>query len=158
MAMRIVGIDPGLSGAMALLVGDQLEQVVDMPTVMVRGRGRIVAAGVVDALVALNPDHVVIEEVGVMPRQGIASGFAFGYGAGVLEGIVAALSRPLTMVRPNRWKQEAAVPSDKNAARMMASRLWPDQSHLFARVKNDGRAEAALLAKWFLVRDRKIGG
>ena len=156
--MRIVGIDPGLSGAFALLVGDRLEEVRDMPTITVRGRGQITAAGVVDAIVALNPDHVVIEQVGVMPRQGIASGFNFGYGAGILEGVVAALSRPLTMVRPNRWKQEAAVPTDKNAARQMASRLWPDQSHLFARVRDDGRAEAALLAKWFFVRDRKLWG
>ena len=56
------------------------------------------------------------------------------------------------MVRPNIWKREAAVPADKNAARMMATRLWPDHSNLFARVKDDGRAEAALLAKWGMTK------
>jgi len=155
---RIMGIDPGISGALALLIGDQLEAVLDMPTIMVRGRARVTAAGVTNAIVDLNPDLVAIEEVGVMPRQGIASGFSFGYGAGILEGVCAALSRPVHLVRPNVWKREAGVPADKGAARQMASRLWPDQASLFARVKDDGRAEAALLARWLYVRDRKVWG
>jgi crossover junction endodeoxyribonuclease RuvC len=149
---RIVGIDPGISGAFALLVGGQIEQIIDMPTIMVRGRARVTAAGVVDNLVGLNPHRVVIEEVGVMPRQGIASGFSFGYGAGILEGVCAALGHPVTMVRPNVWKREANVPADKGAARMMATRLWPDHANLFARVKDDGRAEAALLARWGMTK------
>ena len=151
--MKIVGIDPGLTGAFALLDKGELVEVRDMPVVMVRGKGRILAWGVVDAIVNLNPDHVVIEEVGVMPKQGIASGFNFGYGAGVLEGVTAALARPLTLVRPNVWKRESATPTDKGAARQMASRLWPDKADLFARVKDDGRAEAALLARWYLTRN-----
>jgi len=155
---RIMGIDPGISGALAVLIDGNLETVLDMPTIMVRGRARVTATGVTDAIVKLNPDLVAIEEVGVMPRQGIASGFSFGYGAGILEGVCAALSRPVHLVRPNVWKREAAVPVDKGAVRQMACRLWPDQASLFARKKDDGRAEAALLARWLYLRDRKVWG
>ena len=155
---RILGIDPGVSGALALLVEGKVEEIIDMPSISVRGKARVTATGVTDAVVKLNPDLVAIEEVGVMPRQGIASGFSFGYGAGILEGVCAALSRPIHLVRPNVWKREAGVPADKGAARQMASRRWPDHSPLFARVKDDGRAEAALLAYWLYVRDRKVWG
>lgn len=154
---RILGIDPGVTGALALLIGGSVEEIIDMPTIEVRGKLRVWSDGVTDAVVKLNPDLVAIEEVGVMPKQGIASGFSFGHGAGILEGVCSALSRPRFYVRPNVWKREAGVPADKGAARQMASRRWPDHSPLFARVKDDGRAEAALLAYWLYVRDRKAG-
>jgi len=148
MAKRICGIDPGNGGAFALLLDGRLEAVDDMPVIEVNGRRRINAAAVTDIVVRYNADLTVIEQVASMPRQGVASTFAFGYGAGLLEGVHSALGRSLTLVRPATWKRAAAVPADKGAARMMASRLWPEQASWFARVRDDGRAEAALLARW----------
>jgi hypothetical protein len=55
---------------------------------------------------------------------------------------------PVQMVSPATWKRKAGVPSDKNGARVMASRYWPGAAEQFRRVKDDGRAEAALLARW----------
>jgi crossover junction endodeoxyribonuclease RuvC len=148
MAKLICGIDPGMSGALALLADGELVEVADMPVIEVHGKRRPNAAAAAEIVIRFNAALTVIEQVGAMPRQGVASTFAFGYGAGVLEGIHAALGRAILMVRPNVWKREANVPADKGAARMMATRLWPDHADLFARVKDDGRAEAALLARW----------
>ena len=152
MTKRILGIDPGASGAMALLDGDVLVRVADMPTIMVKGRSRILAPGVVDLIVETKPDKIVLEDVNAMPGQGVSSMFSFGRGLGVLEGVIAALGYPLIMVRPAKWKRDAGVPADKDAARLMATRLWPDHSAMFARKKDDGRAEAALLARWMVMK------
>lgn len=145
---RICGIDPGAGGALALLDDDRLVEVIDMPIIEIRGKRKINASALVDIAIRFNADLTIIEEVGVMPRQGIVSGFNFGYGAGLLEGIHAGLGRSIVLVRPNIWKKAAGVPADKGAARQMAARLWPEKASQFARVKDDGRAEAALLARW----------
>lgn len=152
MTKRILGIDPGASGAMALLDGDVLVRVADMPTIMVKGRSKVLPGGVVDLIVAWKPDQIALEDVGAMPGQGVTSMFSFGRSVGILEGVIAALGYPLVMVRPATWKRAAGVPADKDAARLMATRLWPDQSAMFSRKKDDGRAEAALLARWMVMQ------
>ena len=152
MAKLICGIDPGMSGAFALLADGELVEMADMPVIEFNGKRRLNAAAAAEIVIRFNAALTVIEQVSAMPKQGVASTFAFGYGAGVLEGIHAALGRAILMVRPNVWKREAAVPADKSAARMMATRLWPDHANLFARVKDDGRAEAALLARWGMTK------
>ena len=81
MTKRILGIDPGASGAMALLDGDVLVRVADMPIIMVKGRSRILAPGVVDLIVETKPDQIVLEDVNAMPGQGVSSMFSFGEGS-----------------------------------------------------------------------------
>jgi len=152
MTKRTLGIDPGASGAFALLEGDRLLAAWDMPFIMVKGRARVSAAHVAQEIANARPDQIALEEVGAMPNQGVASMFSFGRSAGVLEGVIAALGYPLHMVRPAIWKRAAGVPADKDAARLMATRLWPDQAQYFARKKDDGRAEAALLARWLVLQ------
>jgi crossover junction endodeoxyribonuclease RuvC len=147
---RTMGIDPGAGGALALLDGDRLIHAADMPTIMVKGRAKVMPSGVVDLVVNWKPDQIVLEDVAAMPGQGVTSMFSFGRGVGILEGVIAALGYPLVMVRPATWKRAAGVPADKDAARLMATRLWPDHANLFARKKDDGRAEAALLARWMV--------
>lgn len=152
MVKRTLGIDPGASGALVLLEGDQILGVNDMPTIMVKGRAKVAAASVADVIANHQPDQIVLEDVGAMPGQGVSSMFSFGRGVGVLEGVIAALGYPLVMVRPAKWKRDAGVPADKDAARLMATRLWPDWAAYFARKKDDGRAEAALLARWMVMQ------
>jgi crossover junction endodeoxyribonuclease RuvC len=95
------------------------------------------------------PDaHVVIERVGAMPGQGVTSMFNFGYGAGVIEGICAALFIPYFHVLPQTWKRQMGIGADKTACREMAQKLWPGAADRFKRVKDDGRADAALLGRW----------
>lgn len=147
--MIILGVDPGLSGALALLTPTGLT-VFDVPTLKARTRGREVnwaeVARWIDA--AGHIDYALIESVHAMPGQGVSSMFKFGYVAGGLRGIVAAHFIPVTMVTPQSWKRAMAVPKEKEGARARASELFPSHCDLFVRVKDHGRAESALIALW----------
>lgn len=147
--MIICAIDPGLSGAIAWISseGDALIHIDDMPVIEVNGKKKVNAAALAKLLKDRWADLVVVEAVSAMPGNGGVSMFNFGYSAGILEGVCAALGCPLKMVRPATWKKQAGVPADKGACRMMAQRYWPGANY-FTRVKDEGRADAALLARW----------
>ena len=148
----IVGIDPGISGAVAW-VSDEgfLLSAMDMPTLSVNGKMKVNPHILASDLSFRKPKIAVIEDVGAMPGQGVSSMFNFGYSAGILAGVCAGLGIPTVFYRPAVWKRQAGVPADKGAARQMAQRLWPG-SRAFDRVKDHGRAEAALLARWYATR------
>ena len=148
----ILAIDPGISGALAWLEGEYLVAVEDMPTIEVRGKRRVNAAALSILMAKRDIDLVVIEGVSAMPRQGVSSTFAFGYAAGLIEGVVVGLGLPVEIVQASIWKRRAGVPADKGAVRQMASRYWPGAAASFARVKDDGRADAALLGRWYAQR------
>ena len=115
-----------------------------------RGRRRIAAWRLRDLLVDIGPvEMVVVEDVQGVQGSGATSAFAFGRGVGVIEGVLAGLDRPTTWVTPQRWTKDLGVGSDKGAHRLAAQRLWP-VCGLFDRVKDDGRADAALLAHWWM--------
>ena len=159
--MIVLGCDPGMSGSIAWCHSSgALIAVADMPVVEVNGKRRISSAELARLMQAREAHMVVIEGVGAIPRRtqdgkevgmGAASSFAFGYSAGIIEGIAAAMALPLQIIPARTWKKRAGVPTDKGAARMMAQRLWPASAALFARVKDDGRAEAALLARFVAI-------
>lgn len=149
----IVGIDPGISGALAWLSdeGGHLISTMDMPTIEVRGKKKVSPQILTSELAGRRPLLAVIEEVGAMPGQGVTSTWTFAYSAGILLGVCAGLGIPTVFYRPAVWKRAAGVPADKGAARQMAQRLWPGARD-FDRVKDDGRAEAALLARWVALK------
>ncbi len=147
--MTVLGIDPGLTGALAWVSREgHLIEINDMPIAAMRQRKKIVPALLADMMQLREIDFVVIEQVGPHRGEGVGGAFSFGYGAGLLEGVATALGLPVHFYSPATWKRRAGVPGDKGAARAMACRYWPGASGLFARVKDDGRAEAALLARW----------
>ena len=92
----------------------------------------------------------VVESVHSMPGQGVTSSFNFGRSLGATEGVFAACGRPIVYVSPARWKRSLGLSADKTASRRRAIELWPDRTALFGRVKDNGRAEAALIAYWWL--------
>ena len=148
----IVGIDPGISGALAWLSDEGfLLSVMDMPTLQVNGKAKVNPHILASDLSFRKPKIVVIEDVGAMPGQGVTSTWTFAYSAGILAGVCAGLGIPTVFYRPANWKRQAGVPADKGAARQMAQRLWPG-SRAFDRVKDHGRAEAALLARWYALK------
>lgn len=154
----ILGIDPGATGALALLTdAGELLRAADMPVVEINGKRRVSAAELSRLIREWAPQRTIIEQVGAMPGQGVASMFAFGYSAGVLEGACVGLGVPVSFVRPDVWKRAMRVTKDKGACRLMAQRTWPAQSALFARVKDDGRAESALVGLYGL-RDLHLVG
>ena len=154
----VLAIDPGARGALAWVTRDgHLIEVEDMPAIEVRGKQRVSAAALASLMTRRAISEVVIEGVNAMPRRsksgkevgmGAASSFSFGYSAGLLEGVAAGCGYPVRIIPAAQWKKRAGCPADKGAARMLASRLWPGAAEKFKRVKDDGRAEAALLARW----------
>jgi hypothetical protein len=141
---RIIGVDPGISGALALLVDGVLEGVIDMPVFSGEASGRMIAIH----LGLANPDVVVVEHVHPMPRNGGIASFSLGKNYGVVLGVAGSLSLPLVKIGPQEWKRLNGLRGKpKEASRGLAIQLWPDHAAKFARVKDDGRAEAALIAR-----------
>jgi crossover junction endodeoxyribonuclease RuvC len=149
----ILGIDPGAAGAIAWLsLTGELLAVEDMPAahVLIGTKARLrVSAPMLAALIRETmPTAAFVEKVGAMPGQGTASMFSFGFSAGLVDGVLDGLGIPTTYVTPQSWKKAAGLTSDKSAVRLRAAQLWPDMARHFARVKDDGRAEAALIARF----------
>lgn len=153
MRLHVLGIDPGKSGAVAFLRGVdescQLLACTDMPVT-----GDEVDPYLLRDWIYANRHeatdgagiHAAVERVASMPKQGVASVFKFGDSFGVARGVASALGLSVTYYRPAVWKKALHLGADKNLSRQRAIQLWPECSDWFARKKDDGRAEAALLA------------
>lgn len=146
---RIVGIDPGLTGALALHGPHGIADVIDMPVI----------DGVVDAYTLTtiiaewgSVDRIVIETQQAMPKQGVASTFKTGANYGRILGVCAALERPVYHVRASEWTRALGVGSDKAVHRRRAQDEWPSMADKFACRKDDGRADACLIALWAATR------
>ncbi|CAJ0854154.1 hypothetical protein AMST5_00712 [freshwater sediment metagenome] len=161
---NIIGIDIGAKGALALLSpGGELLDVADMPILRDGPAGRPnVNAPLLSAIVAnWGVGRVYVEYVGARPKEGPTGAFAFGRSKGVIEGVCAAHSLPVAFLTPPVWKRAVGIPPGKDgakdAARSEAIRRWPHKAELFARVKDDGRAEACLIACAGLSREASHG-
>lgn len=151
----VIGIDPGASGAVAILQKDGVfVHVFDMPAVEVKIGGkskRRVSPEMLAAELKLYADQGAtawVEHVSAMPGQGVSSMFAFGESFGLARGVLAGLRVPTYTVPPAVWKRAMQLNSGKDGSRAKAAQLWPEQAGEFKRVKDDGRAEAALIAEW----------
>lgn len=143
----IVGIDPGNSGAVALVSHlGVLEDAFDMPVVDKAVSPALLFQALDDYYADV--DLCVIERVASMPKQGVASTFKFGTAYGIAQGVVAGLGWRTVLVTPQTWKKAMGCTADKERSRRLAIERWPDRAHLFARKKDDGRAEAALMAEY----------
>lgn len=155
----VIGIDPGINGAISVFhwKTQSLLEVLDMPTLEVDSgktkKRHISAVSLCNYLTLFSNAHVVIEKVGAMPGQGVSSMFNFGRSAGIIEGVVAALRMPHTYVTPATWTKAVGRAAGKDASRMRAMELFPTRADLFKRAKDDGRADAALIAYWYITRN-----
>jgi len=151
--MIILGIDPGLSGALAFLdARANTIEVVDMPTVEVKRNNKlkreVSAQLVADIVVKRHVGAAFVERVNAMPGQGVTSVFSFGRSTGILEGVLAAFDIPTTLVTPKAWQKAMAVRDGKDGSRERAMQLFPASAELFQRKKDDGRSDASLIAKY----------
>ena len=161
---RVLGVDPGAYGALALLERGALSCVHDMPIFTVQ-RGKTNKAEVDGyrlgtLLRDLDPDLVVVELVGGMTGQSPSAAFNFGRAAGAAEYCAKALRYSVTLVPAATWKRSFRLRGGKEGkddSRALACSLWPARAEWFARKKDDGRAEAALIAAWG-ARNSLIGG
>ncbi|MGE0108178.1 MAG: crossover junction endodeoxyribonuclease [Bdellovibrionales bacterium] len=148
-----IGIDPGLTGGIAFRVGEEMD-VFPMPIFKITKGKKTRRVLDLTALSRLVDDktknaprvQVYIEQVSAMPKQGVSSTFSFGESYGAIKGIVAANFLPMTLVPPRTWKSKLKVSPNKDDARYRASQLMPRFAHFWPRHKDDGLAEAAMIA------------
>lgn len=149
-----IGIDPGLTGAVAV-IGDSFVDVYDIPTVA-NGAGRVksevsglLLAQLIRRLGQLGSLHALLERTASMPGQGVASMFSMGVSRGVVLGVLGALAVPYIEAAPATWKKAyGLIGADKDQSRRVALQLYPSLATQLARVKDHNRAEAVLLADY----------
>lgn len=143
------GIDPGKSGAIALISGD-LARVWDTPVASDGKKSRYLLASMREILVASPNTMAFLEQAHAMPGQGVTSMFAFGEGYGIWQGLLGGLQIPFEVVTPRAWKKEmlAGRPKGKSAARIRAQELFPQLEPELRLVKHDGRADALIIAEY----------
>ena len=145
MSYTIVGIDPGVTGGLAVIHEGRLAGVEPMPVHDGRADGRAI-----DELLTLwEPDVVVLENTQPMPKNGSIASYSLGLNTGIVIGVVQANQFSLIRVRPQEWKKKMGlIGKDKTASRGLATELFPEYAASFKRVKDDGQAEAALIARY----------
>lgn len=165
--MLYIGIDPGLTGALAVIDSETKDiSFVDTPVVEIRVGKKVkhqqdayAISSLLRALSSGKDVMVTIEKVNAMPgsdgeggRQsmGATSAFNFGLGFGMWLGILAALEIPHQQVHPRTWKSVmmADQGKDKDASRVKAMQLFPQSAKDLTRKKDHGRADALLMSAW----------
>ena len=154
--MIIIGIDPGINGAISIVENKKILEVYDTPTMIdgKKNKRQINSAQVTNIIKErLNVGKevvVVVEHVNAMPGQGVTSMFNFGQSFGVIKGICAALSLPIHFVRPTKWKKYFnLIKTNKDASRTKVIETYPEISSKLHRKKDSNRADAILIALYF---------
>ena len=154
--MKIIGIDPGLSGAIAILENNKVLNIFDIP-VMSEGKKnkRQLNSALLVNLLKENITNeeeiaVVVEQVNAMPGQGVTSMFNFGQTFGAIKGICAALGLPIFFVRPSKWKKHfELINSSKDSSRTKAIEMYPLLSSELSKKKDVNKSDAILIARFY---------
>ena len=154
--MIIVGIDPGLSGAIAILKDIRGLNIFDMP-VMAEGKKnkrQLNSAQLVN-IIRENTNSseeiiVVVEQVNAMPGQGVTSMFNFGQTFGAIKGVCAALQLPIFFVRPSKWKKHfELIKASKDSSRTKTIEMYPHLSNQLSKKKDVNKSDAILIARYY---------
>ena len=156
--MLIIGIDPGINGAICFFENGKVLDVIDMPT-MAEGKknkkqvnGRQIFNEISSRIESYSYSNVkvVVEQVSAMPGQGVTSMFNFGQSFGVIKGICAAMQLPIFFVRPAKWKKYFnLINTSKDASRSRAIEIFPKISNQLKRKKDSNKADAILIASYY---------
>ena len=156
--MLIIGIDPGITGAICFFEDGKIIDVVEMPN-MAEGKknkkqvnGAQIYYEISLRIKYLKKEEikVVIEQVSAMPGQGVTSMFNFGQSFGILKGICSAMQLSMYFVRPAKWKKYFnLINSEKDASRTKAIEVFPYFSSQLSRKKDSNKADAILIASFF---------
>jgi crossover junction endodeoxyribonuclease RuvC len=154
MSPAILGIDPGTTGAIAL-IHEERRMVYDTPSMRSGKRAEMSCRAVVQMLTDIAkmvraPMVAVVEKVHSMPKQGVASSFSFGMNFGMWQGMLAALAIEYHLITPQEWKGKimGGMPKEKEAALLQAQRIFPELTPHLVRKKDVDRADALLLAEY----------
>ena len=154
--MRILGIDPGLSGAIAILEEKKVLSIFDMP-VMADGKKnkrQLNSAQLVNIIreniAGADEIAVIVEQVNAMPGQGVTSMFNFGQTFGAIKGVCAALNLPIFFVRPSKWKKHfELINSSKDSSRTKVIEMYPSLSNQLSKKKDVNKSDAILIARYY---------
>ena len=154
--MKIIGIDPGLSGGIAILEDNVIKVLFDMP-VMSDGKknkrqlnSALLVKLIKDNIKDTEDTVMVVEQVNAMPGQGVTSMFNFGQTFGAIKGICAALGLPIFLVRPAKWKKHfELINSSKDASRTKAIEMYPSISEQLSKKKDVNKSDAVLIARYY---------
>ncbi len=145
--MKIIGIDPGLKGAIALITPGGVT-LYDTP---LAGDDYNIPA-MARILWEASPDMAVLEKVHSMPKQGVASSFKFGVGYGIWKGVLGALGIGVHLIPPQTWKKQfSLISKPKDDSRLRAIELFPELEPELRLKKDCDRAEALLMAYWGVI-------
>jgi len=146
--MIIVGIDPGIAGAICFFSDGKVIDVIDMPTMaegkknkkQVNGRQIYNEITFIKNKFMNEKMSVIVEQVSAMPGQGVASMINFGQSFGVIKGICSAMELPIFYVRPAKWKKHFnLINSEKDASRTKVIEMFPRISNKLSRKKDNNK-------------------
>ena len=156
--MLIIGIDPGISGAICFMEKGRIIDVIDMPS-MADGKKnkKQVNGSLLFNEISSYTKHksiedvkVIIEHVSAMPGQGVTSMFNFGQSFGILKGVCSEMNLSMHFVRPVKWKKHFnLINSSKDASRTKAIEIFPYFSVNLSKKKDANKADAILIASYF---------
>ena len=152
--MLIIGIDPGITGAICFFLDGKIKDVIDMPTMASgnQNKKQINSSQLFNEISSRVESfnskniNVVVEQVSAMPGQGVTSMFNFGQSFGVIKGVCAAMQLPIFFVRPAKWKKHFDLMKD--SSRVKAIQMFPKFSSMLSRKKDLNKADAILIAKY----------
>tara|TARA_B100001989_G_scaffold208068_1_gene156922 strand:+ start:192 stop:680 length:489 start_codon:yes stop_codon:yes gene_type:complete len=156
--MLIIGIDPGIKGAICILKDGVVINVFDMPVMPVgkKNKSQVNGSQVYNEILKVIENEgkqdvkVVIEQVSAMPGQGVTSMFNFGQSYGVLKGIFSAMQIPMDFVSPVKWKKYFnLINTQKDSSRTKAIEFFPYISAKLSRKKDANKADAILIASFY---------
>ena len=153
--MIIVGIDPGVSGAISIIRDGKISMICDMPIMLdgTKSKRQINAAELANIFFQEKigeDDKIILESVSAMPGQGVTGMFSFGQSFGVIKGVCAALKLPLHLVRPVKWKKHYnLLNSEKDASRTKVIEMYPYIASMVSKKKDSNKADAILIGMYY---------
>ena len=156
--MLIIGIDPGINGAICLFKNGKIVDVFEMPKMAVgkKNKSQVNASQIFNeiqkAVEGEDKTNViaVIEQVSAMPGQGVTCMFIFWLSFGVLKGIFSAMQIPMDFVSPVKWKKYFnLIKTEKEASRTKVIEIFPYISSKLSKKKDVNKADAILIASFF---------
>ena len=156
--MLIIGIDPGISGAICFFENGEVKEILDIPNMAdgKKNKRQINGPQIYNEIskriinIPKNEVVVVIEQVSAMPGQGVTSMFNFGQSFGVLKGICSAMQLSMHFVRPAKWKKYFnLIKTEKDASRTKVIEIFPYISSQLSRKKDSNKADAILIASFY---------
>ena len=153
--MKIIGIDPGLSGAIAVMEDNKVLNLFDIP-VMSEGKknkrqlnSALLVSLLKENIVSHEEVAVVVEQVNAMPGQGVTSMFNFGQTFGAIKGVCAALDLPIFFVRPSKWKKHfELINSSKDSVEQKLLKCIQN-CPINSQKKDVNKSDAILIARYY---------